>query len=87
MKAARALQAIRQRVKVSRDRRIEIKAVPFHPGSEVEVIVVAAAPEQAKKQEANIYDYAETLIQRKAIPRYTLRDLEQIIHRSRGVNG
>ena len=87
MKAARAVQAIRQRVKVSRDRRIEITAVPFHPGSEVEVIVVAAPPEQAEKPEANIYDYAEALTQRKAIPRYTLRDLERIIHQSRGVNG
>ena len=86
MKAARAVQAIRQRVKVSRDRRIELKAVPFHPGSEVEVIVVAATPQRAKRQEENIYDYAETLAQRKAIPRYTLRDLEQIIHQSRGVN-
>lgn len=87
MKAARAVQAIRQRVKVSRDRRVEIKAVPFHPGSEVEVIVVAATPEQAEKPEANIYEYAEKLTKRKVIPRYTLRDLERIIHQSRGVNG
>ena len=87
MKTTRAVQAIRQRVKVSRDRRIEIKAVPFRPGSEVEVIVVASAPEQTRQQDATIYDYAEQLVQRKTIPRYTLRDLERIIHQSRGVNG
>ena len=87
MKAAKAVQAIQQRVKVSHDRRIEITSVLFHPGSEVEVIVVATTPEPAATQETNIYEYAEKLKQRKAIPRYSLRDLERIIHQSRGVNG
>jgi len=40
MKTAKAPKAIRQRVKVSRDQRVEIRAVPFQPGSEVEVIVL-----------------------------------------------
>ena len=88
MKAAKAVQAIQQRVKVSHDRRIEITSgAVLHPGSEVEVIIVATTPEPTATQETNIYEYAEKLKQRKAIPRYSLRDLERIIHQSRGVNG
>jgi NaMN:DMB phosphoribosyltransferase len=68
MKTAKAVQAIRQRVKVSRDQRIDISVIPFHPGSEVEVIVVAAASVQGEKQEAAIYGYAEKLTHEKAIP-------------------
>ncbi|MGH7964861.1 MAG: hypothetical protein ACRERD_24115 [Candidatus Binatia bacterium] len=88
MKAAEALQAIRQRVKVSRDQRVEIRAVPFQPGSEVEVIVVG--PARGTKEEAEetpIYAYAERLKRQKGIPRYTVEEIERIIHQSRGLSG
>jgi len=88
MKAAEALQAIRQRVKVSRDQRIEIGAVPFQPGSEVEVIVVGSAREKKEEPEGpQIYTYAERLKKQKGIPRYTVREIERIIHQSRGLSG
>lgn len=88
MKAAKALQAIRQRVTVSRDQRIEIRAVPFQPGSEVEVIVVGATRENKEEPEGTqIYTYAERLKRQKRIPRYTAREIERIIHQSRGLSG
>ena len=48
MKAAQALQAVRKRVRVGRDQRVEIGELPFQPGTEVEVIVVGQREEAAR---------------------------------------
>jgi len=87
MKTVKALQAVRRRVKVSRDQRVEVSGIPFQPGSEVEVIVVGQARGQEKEEGKNIYAYAERLKRKRGIPRYTLREIERIIHQSRGLSG
>ena len=87
MKTVKALQAIRQRVKVGRDQRVEIKAVPFQPGSEVEVLIVGRIAGQEEGQGTSIYAYAERLRKQKGIPRYTVQEIERIIHQSRGLSG
>ena len=87
MKTVKAVQAVRQRVRVGRDQRIEIKAVPFQPGSEVEVIVVGEEVSTEESAEGDIYAHAERLTKKKRFPRYTLRTIERIIHQSRGLGG
>ena len=87
MKTVKAVQAVRQRVRVSRDRRVEIKAVPFPPGSEVDVIVVGGEASMEEPALEDVYMYAERLRKQKRLPRYSLREIEEIIHQSRGVRG
>ena len=87
MKTAKAVQAVRQRVRVSRDRRIEIRALPFRPGSEVEVIVVGEEAPSEESAKEDIYAYAERLTKKKGLSRYSLREIERIIHQSRGLGG
>ena len=85
MKAAKAVRAVRRRVRVSRDRRIEIKSVPFQPGSEVDVIVVGGETTPEEETKEDIYNYTEQLKKNKRLPRYSLREIEEIIHQSRGL--
>jgi hypothetical protein len=87
MKAVKAVQAVRQRVRVSRDRRIEIRAVPFQPGSEVDVIVVGGESLTEESTPTDVYRYTERLKKDKKLPRYSLREIEEIVHQSRGVRG
>jgi hypothetical protein len=87
MKTVQAVQAVRTRVKVSSDQRVEIKGLPFQPGSEVEVIVVGSEKGQEGAAGQDIYAYTERLKKKKGIPRYTLKEIEQIIHQSRGLGG
>jgi hypothetical protein len=87
MKTVKAVQAVRQRVRVSRDRRIEIRAVPFPPGSEVDVIVVGGEVPTKEPTKEDIYIYTERLKKNKRLPHYSLPEIEEIIHQSRGLRG
>lgn len=87
MTKMQALQAIRKRVRVSQDQRIEIDGLPFQPGSEVEVIVVARGERLRRVGGQDIYGYVERLKKKKRMPQYTLREIERIIHQSRGLSG
>ena len=87
MKTVKAVQAVRQRVRVSRDRRIEIRAVPFQPGSEVDVIVVGGDISTEESTKEDIYRYTERLKKNKKLPHYSLREIEEIVHQSRGLRG
>ncbi len=87
MRTAKALQAVRKRLRVSRDQRVEIGRLPFQPGSEVEVIVVGQGEEQSKGEGEKIYEYIERLKKKSGIPHYTLKEIERIIHQSRRVGG
>jgi len=87
MKTVKVVQAVRQRVRVSRDRRVEIRAVPFQPGSEVDVIVVGGEASVEEPALEDVYMYAERLRKQKRLPRYSLREIEGIVHQSRGVRG
>lgn len=87
MEKAKILRAIRKRVKVKSGSRAEIRNLPFAPGSEVEVIVVGPEVERGKGPEENIYDYTRSLARKKRIPRYSMKQIEEIIHQSRDVRG
>ena len=87
MTKMQSLQAIRKRVRVSHDQRIEIGGLPFQPGSEVEVIVVARGDRQRRVKDQDIYGYVEKLKRKRGIPQYTLKEIERIIHQSRGLSG
>ena len=87
MDKSKILRAIRKKVKVRKGRRAEITDLPFATGSEVEVIVVGPAPKTAMEPGESIYDYTETLIRKKKIPHYSMKQIETIIHQSREARG
>ncbi len=87
MERAKLLRAIRRKVKVRRGSRAEITDLPFTPGSEVEVIVVGPEPKRATRSRESIYDYTESLTRKKRIPRYSMKQIEEIVHQSREARG
>src|SRR3989338_6243861 len=87
MDKAKVLRAIRKKVKVQRGSRAEITDLPFTPGSEVEVIVVGPEPKRAKELRESIYDYTQSLARKKGIPRYSMKQIEEIVHQSREARG
>ena len=87
MERAKVLRAIRKKVRVRRGSRAEITDLPFTPGSEVEVIVVGPEPKRAKGLRESIYNYTESLTRKKGIPRYSKKQIEEIIHQSRETRG
>ena len=74
------MRAFRKRTKVARDRGVSLKKVPFQPGTSVEVIVVPARAEVPP-----IYRLTAAAVRRRRIPRYSMKDIERIVHESRGV--
>lgn len=86
MDKAKVLRAIRKKVKVQRGSRAEITDLPFSPGSEVEVIVVGPEPKKGLGPGESIYDYTQSLIRKKRIPRYSMKQIEQVIHSSRSAS-
>lgn len=87
MEKAKVLRAIRKKVKIGMGSRAEITGLPFAPGSEVEVIIVGPEPEKAKVSAKSIYNYTESLIRKKRVPRYSMKQIEKIIHQSRRARG
>ena len=81
------MRAVRQKVKVGAGRRAEITGLPFSPGSEIEVIVEGPAIGRGKDSPESIYDYTESLTRTKKIPRYSMKQIEEIIHQSRQARG
>lgn len=86
MGRTKILRAIKKRVKVQRGSRAEITDLPFPPGSEIEVIVVVPGSKKGLGPET-IYDYTESLTRKKGIPRYSVKQIEAIIHQSRETRG
>jgi hypothetical protein len=87
MERQKILRAVRQKVKVGAGRRAEITGLPFSPGSEIEVIVEGPAIGRGKDSPESIYDYTESLTRTKKIPRYSMKQIEEIIHQSRQARG
>jgi hypothetical protein len=87
MERGKLLRAIRKKLKVRRGNRAELTDLPFAPGSEVEVIVVGPTPKRGMDPAGTIYDYTESLTRKKKIPRYSMRQIEAIIHESREARG
>jgi hypothetical protein len=88
MQKTRAFQTVRKRVRIKANRRAEITGLPFAPGSEVEVIVVGPATSvESVPGEESIYDYTESLVEKKRMPRYSMKQIERIVHESRHSRG
>jgi len=87
MEKAKVLRAIKKKVKIGTGSRAEITGLPFAPGSEVEVIVVGPEPRRAKGSAESIYSHTESLTRKKGVPRYSMKQIEQIIHQSRQARG
>jgi len=87
MQNARTFRTVRKKVKIKADRRAEITGLPFAPGSEVEVIVVGPSTSKVKPAEKSIYEYTESLTKKKRMPRYSMKQIEQIVHESRHSRG
>jgi hypothetical protein len=79
------LKAYRLVTRVAKTKRIAIGRVPFRPGTTVEVVVRETSGDD-RQRGARIYDYTRELVKRKPLPRYGLREIERIIHESRGVS-
>lgn len=74
------MRAFRKRTKVAQDRGVSLVRVPFKPGTSVEGIVVPS-----ERAEPPIYRLTAALAKRRRIPRYSLKEVERIVHESRGV--
>lgn len=83
MEKAKVLGAIKKRVTVQKGNRAEVANLPFAPGSEVEVIVVGPEQRKSKEPRKTIYEYTASLVRKKRIPRYSMKQIEEIIHQSR----
>ncbi len=71
------MEAYKQILTVGKNREILIEGVPYSPGSKVEVTVLPT--------EKSIFKYTDNLVQEKSIPRYTLKEVEDIVHEYRGI--
>lgn len=83
MQAAKSFRTVRKTVRITAGHWAEITGLPFALGCEVDVIVVG--PRQAKTNGAErpIYAYTTTLTKRKHMPRYSMKQIEAIVHESR----
>ena len=87
MQKQKLLRAVRKKVKVGAGRRAEITGLPFSPGSEVEIIVVGPGTGKDRGSEGSIYEFTKSLTRKKKIPRYSMKQIEEIVHQSRQVRG
>lgn len=78
------MKSYRQVARVPKNKKIAIERVPFRAGATVEV-VVRGTRKDGRQKGTGIYDYTRDLVKRKRLPRYSLREIERIIHESRGV--
>jgi hypothetical protein len=83
MQRARILRACTRKVRIQKGQRAELTDLPFAAGSEVEVIVVGPEPKKVAGSKPDIYKFTASLTRRKKIPRYSMRQIEDIIHESR----
>jgi len=81
MQTAKSFRTVRKTVRIKSGHRAEITDLPFAPGCEVDVIVVG--PAKATAASRPIYAYTESLTKRKRIPRYSMKQIEDIVHESR----
>lgn len=73
------MKAVKKLIKVEKDKSIKLEALPFKPGSKVEVIIFPA------ESEVDIFDYMDDLAKRKKIAPMNLKEIEKIVHEVRGV--
>ena len=83
MERAKTPRACTRKVRVQSGNRAEITDLPFAPGSPVEIIVVGPEPKKPTGSTRSIHDYTDSLIRKKKIPRYSMKQIEKIIHQGR----
>lgn len=83
MQTAKSFRTVRKTVRITAGHRAEITNLPFAPGCEVDVIVVGPTTAKSNTADRPIYAYTESLTKRKRIPRYSLKQIEAIVHESR----
>ena len=83
MQIAKSFRTVRKTVRIKAGHRAEITGLPFAPGCEVDVIVVGPTTAKATTADRSIYAYTESLSKRKRIPRYSMKQIEEIVHESR----
>ena len=83
MQKAKVSHPIRKRLRVQRGQRAEITNLPFPAGSKIDVIVTSAAARKGKKIAESVYDHTAEVVRRKGIPRYSIKQIEEIIHQTR----
>jgi hypothetical protein len=80
MPRGKLMRAYRKLTRVAQDRGVRLGKLPFKPGTSVEVIVVPAG-----RPEPSIYQRTAAVVKRRRLPRYSLREIERIVHETRGV--
>lgn len=73
------MRAVKQMIKVERDKSVTVKSLPFKPGSNVEVIVIPAAEE-------DIFTFMDKTVKKKKIAPMTMKEVEKIVHEARGLH-
>ena len=72
------MNAVKKMVEVDKKQSIRITSLPFKAGSRVEVIVFPADKE-------DIFDVMDAVARKKKIAPKSLKDIERIVHKVRGV--
>lgn len=73
------MKAVKKFIEVENDKSVTVKSLPFKPGSRVEVIVI---PAEGKE---DVFDYVDTIVKKKKISPKSLKEVERIVHKARGL--
>lgn len=73
------MKAIKKLMEVADNKSITIKALPFRPGSKVEVIVLPS------EKNEDTFDFMNKAVKRRGIKPMSLKEIEKLVHEVRGV--
>ena len=73
------MKAIKKLMEVADNKSITIKALPFRPGSKVEVIVLPS------EKNEDTFDFMNKAVKRRGIKSMSLKEIEKLVHEVRGV--
>lgn len=71
------MKAIRQLLEVDGNNSVIIKALPFKPGSKIEVIVLPAG------ETSGIFGFMDEVVKKRKISPLNLKQVEKIVHDAR----
>lgn len=73
------MRAVKTYAEVGSDKSLILKALPFTPGSRVEVIVFPATDAE------DVFPIMDRIVKKKGIKHLTMKQVEKIVHDVRGV--
>ena len=73
------MKAIKKLMEVEKDKSVTIKALPFKPGSKVEVIVLPS------REKEDVFDFIDNVVNKKKIKPMSLKEVEKLVHEVRGI--